>query len=144
MKTKKNKKSGFTLVELMIVAAIIAILAAIVIPLLAANRQRAIAAEGQNLLGVAASACKVYYAENGTFPTGIGVLPQQTQDELGRGKYFPVPVLSAGGALGGYTLTATAGAAAGDLSGETITLVQGTTGGQTWGGTMQTKGIIKQ
>ncbi len=143
MKNTTNKKSGFTLVELMIVAAIIAILAAIVIPLLANNRQRAVAAEGQNLLGVAASACKVYYAENGSFPANIAALPTLTKDELGRGKYFPIPVLSSGGDLGGYTLTATAGSTAGDLSGETITLVQGTTGGQTWGGTMVTKGVIK-
>ena len=68
MKTK-NKKSGFTLVELMIVAAIIAILAAIIIPLLTANRDRAVAADGQNLLGTAATALKVYYAKTGTTPT---------------------------------------------------------------------------
>ena len=37
MNTKKNKK-GFTLVELMIVAIIVAILAAVVIPLMAGSR----------------------------------------------------------------------------------------------------------
>ena len=146
MKTNKSKKAGFTLVELMIVAAIIAILAAIVIPLLANNRQRAVAAEGQNLLGVAATACKVYYAENGAFPSALTVaagIPPVTIEELGRGKYFPVPVLSAGGALGGYTITATANAAARDMSTKTITLTQGATGGQIWGGGFVTDGVIK-
>ena len=143
MKTNRNKKSGFTLVELMIVAAIIAILAAIIIPLLANNRQRAIAAEGQNLLGVAATACKVYYAENGAFPANVAALPQLTQDELARGKYFGVPVLTSGGALGGYVLTATANASAGDLSGKALTLTQAATGGQTWGGSDFVPGIVK-
>jgi prepilin-type N-terminal cleavage/methylation domain-containing protein len=142
---KTNRKSGFTLVELMIVAAIIAILAAIIVPLLANNRQRAIAAEGQNLLGVAASACKVYYAENGSFPTLITALPLQTQTELSHAKYFGngaagagITILTPG--LNTYVLSVTADATAGDLSGTTMTLnYLGT-----WGGGFQTGGIIQQ
>lgn len=137
MKTKKNKKSGFTLVELMIVAAIIAILAAIVIPLLANNRERAIAAEGQNLLGVAATACKVYYAENGSFPTAITALPTLTQSELGNARYFGAVTITTGG-IGAYVLSVTADTDAGDLSGETMTLNYA----GTWGGSFVTTGVI--
>ena len=47
---KNRKKSGFTLVELMVVAAIIAILAAIIIPLVTKNKEEAVAAEGNGPL----------------------------------------------------------------------------------------------
>jgi len=137
MKTNKSKKAGFTLVELMIVAAIIAILAAIVIPLLANNRQRAVAAEGQNLLGVAATACKVYYAENGSFPATIAALPALTVSELGNAKYFGAVTITTGG-IGAYVLTVTADADAGDLSGTTMTLDYA----GTWGGGFVDDGII--
>jgi prepilin-type N-terminal cleavage/methylation domain-containing protein len=76
MKTrlKKQGKKGFTLVELMIVAIIVAILAAVVIPLMAGNRYKAIATEAEAGLGTIATAMKVYYAENGTWPTTLSQL----------------------------------------------------------------------
>ena len=67
MKTKKNKKSGFTLVELMIVAAIIAILAAIMIPLMAKNKEGAVAADGKNMVGACLTAAKTEWARTGTW-----------------------------------------------------------------------------
>lgn len=65
---KINKKSGFTLVELMVVAAIIAILAAIIIPLLSKNKESAVAAEGKTLAGAIMNAAKSQYARTGSFP----------------------------------------------------------------------------
>ncbi len=50
-KLNKNKKSGFTLVELMIVAVIVAIMAAVAIPLMASNTDSAIFSEAKNTLG---------------------------------------------------------------------------------------------
>ena len=140
MKTK-NKKSGFTLVELMIVAAIIAILAAIIIPLLTANRDRAVAADGQNLLGTAATALKVYYAKTGTTPTMALVEADDPllADQLSKSKYFNAPTLSTAVGTAGntftYTLQATIKSAVGSFkAADPLTLND--TG--IWGGTVAT------
>jgi len=82
---KMNKKSGFTLVELMIVAAIIAILAAIVIPLLASNKDRAIAAEAANICGAVMTEAKVIQASTGSFPTDVS---PTLKAEINQGRYF--------------------------------------------------------
>lgn len=141
MKTK-NRKSGFTLVELMIVAAIIAILAAIIIPLLASNRDRAVAADGQNLLGTTATALKAYYAETGDTTPTVAELPALTQSELGKSKYFNTPTItavSAGSSAFTYTLQATISAAVGSFAaGDALTLND--TGD--WGGAVATKGNL--
>jgi prepilin-type N-terminal cleavage/methylation domain-containing protein len=126
----QNKKSGFTLVELMIVAAIIAILAAIVIPLLANNRERAIATEGQNLCNTVATSAKVYYADKGIWPT-FAQLPAVVQSEVGNAKYF-VGSATIGGTYDNYTITVTAGANAGGIAGKTLILDEG----GVWTGTM--------
>ena len=66
MKTRKQKKAGFTLVEMMVVAIIVAILAAVAIPLMAGNRERAMATEAQSGCNTVATAVKIYVVENGT------------------------------------------------------------------------------
>jgi type IV pilus assembly protein PilA len=141
MKTT-NKKSGFTLVELMIVAAIIAILAAIVIPLLASNRDRAVAADGQNLLGTTATAIKSAIAEGKTVSVGAltgAVVGDLTLDELGKSKYFNVPTITAVSATSSaisYTLQATTKDGAGSFTaGSALTL----TDLGAWGGAVATK-----
>jgi prepilin-type N-terminal cleavage/methylation domain-containing protein len=59
---------GFTLVELMVVAIIVAILAAVAIPLMGGNRRKAIATEGQAGLGIVRSALRIYKSEHGGYP----------------------------------------------------------------------------
>lgn len=61
-------KAGFTLVELMVVAIIVAILAAVAVPLMMANRDQAIATEGQTGLGVVRTAMNLYKLEHGHYP----------------------------------------------------------------------------
>lgn len=63
----KNQQ-GFTLIELMIVVAIIGILAAIAIPAYQDYTIRAQVSEGLNLSGAAKAAVTEYYQDQGDFP----------------------------------------------------------------------------
>jgi type IV pilus assembly protein PilA len=65
---KKNEK-GFTLIELMIVIAIIGILAAIAIPQFSAYRKRSYNSAAQADLRNAATAQEAYYVDNSTYTT---------------------------------------------------------------------------
>jgi len=65
----KRVQQGFTLIELMIVVAIIGILAAIAIPAYQDYTIRAQVSEGLNLSGGAKAAVTEYYQDQGTFPT---------------------------------------------------------------------------
>jgi len=63
-KVKRNNEKGFTLIELMIVIAIIGILAAIAIPQFSAYRTRSYNAAAQSDLRNFATAQEAYYADN--------------------------------------------------------------------------------
>ena len=67
----KLVQKGFTLIELMIVVAIIGILAAIAIPAYQDYTIRAQVTEGLNLAGGAKTAVAEYFAQNGTWPTAL-------------------------------------------------------------------------
>ena len=67
--TKKNE-SGFTLIELMIVIAIIGILAAIAIPQFAAYRKRSYNSAANADLRNAATAQEAYYVDYSTYASG--------------------------------------------------------------------------
>jgi len=64
----KKTQQGFTLIELMIVVAIIGILAAVAIPSYQDYTKRAHVSEGMGLAGSAKLAVAEYQASEGTFP----------------------------------------------------------------------------
>ena len=64
----KSAQKGFTLIELMIVVAIIGILAAIAIPAYQDYLIRSQASEGLTMASAAKAAVSEYYANNGTWP----------------------------------------------------------------------------
>ncbi|MEO9214609.1 MAG: pilin [Rhodanobacter sp.] len=66
----KSMQKGFTLIELMIVVAIIAILAAIAIPAYQDYLIRTQVSEGAVLTDGAKTAVAEFYSNKGTFPTG--------------------------------------------------------------------------
>jgi type IV pilus assembly protein PilA len=104
MLTKMMKKNeGFTLIELMIVIAIIGILAAIAIPQFAAYRQRSYNSSAESDLRNAATAQEAYYID------GQKYLPSPGTNLTGKtyGFYKSGGVLIDGGAgTTQYTMTA--------------------------------------
>lgn len=64
----KKMQQGFTLIELMIVVAIIGILAAVALPAYQDYTVRAHVSEGLNLAGAAKSSVGEFYADKGTWP----------------------------------------------------------------------------
>jgi len=65
---KQSVQKGFTLIELMIVVAIIGILAALAIPAYSDYTIKAKISEAASLTGAMKTAVEVYYSENGSLP----------------------------------------------------------------------------
>ena len=86
---KKRDESAFTLIELLVVVIIVAILAAVGVPLLSANVQRSRASEAEAGLGTWRTGIRAFLAENaGVFPAAGAVTLTQagflTTDFSGR------------------------------------------------------------
>ncbi len=133
----KRKREGFTLVELMVVAVIVAILAAVAIPLMSANKVRAMATEAEAGCGTIRTALRAMYAETGAYDTDLNggsisagdlasSLPGIGPADLD-GRYFDDPcyTLTAVSASG-YTIrclgSASGAPEASKVSGVTVTL----------------------
>jgi len=93
-----KKQQGFTLIELMIVVAIIGILAAIAIPAYQDYTIRAQVSEGLNLSGGAKAAVSEYTMDRGTFPT-TNVMAGLSDDADISGKYVSAVGVGANGII---------------------------------------------
>lgn len=74
MKTKKGFKKGFTLVEMMIVVAIIAILASMAVPKFMTNIRKSEATEAIRLMKQISDAEGAFFSSHGKYSEDIGVL----------------------------------------------------------------------
>lgn len=110
------KQQGFTLIELMIVVAIIAILAAIAIPAYQDYLVRAQVSEGAVLADGAKTAITEYYSNKGTFPSSNASAGLALPAEI-KGKY-----VTQVDATGGKIVATYGGQANSAITGQTLTL----------------------
>lgn len=142
MRTGNQKKAGFTLVELMVVAIIVAILAAVAIPLMTGNKNRAAATEAQGGCNNIWTAERVYFSEKGTYMAAStpDLLPSISAGDL-NGRYFDhgdYVTTFASPTLTITVNTATSGADAKEngISGTVILEIDTSDNSSTWGGTL--------
>jgi len=116
-----RRKKGFTLVEIMIVVAIIALLAAIAIPNLLRARVSAAQAAAKSVLHTLSTAYETYSADNnGTYNVSINSLysstPKYINNDFSTGTYYGFYTFTCSYGISAYTCTATGGSGAASYS----------------------------
>lgn len=132
----KNIQQGFTLIELMIVVAIIGILAAVAIPSYQDYTARAQVTEAVSLTAAFKTGLAEYYSDRGTWPASITAIGSTTS-----GKYVEEIALTSGGAAVTVTATMKSANINSALFGKTLELAS-TDGGLQWdctGGDLDSK-----
>jgi len=121
----KKVQQGFTLIELMIVVAIIGILAAIAIPAYQDYTIRAQVSEGINLASGAKAAIAEYFMDTGALPSSNAAAGLENEANI-TGNYVSEVLVQAGGIV---QVTYAGPRVNSQISGQTLTLTPATNAG---------------
>ncbi|MFK8067520.1 MAG: type IV pilin protein [Gammaproteobacteria bacterium] len=105
-----KKQKGFTLIEMMIVVAIMGILGAIALPAYQDQIRKSKRTEGQNLLLDTASQQQRYFSDNISYANKMSLLGFASDSETSTSGAYTVTVSAAAADGSSYTLLATASA----------------------------------
>lgn len=91
---RKVAVKGFTLVELMVAVGILAVLAAVAVPMYGSHVKNARANEGQAVLSLIKAKQEVYRASRFTYASDLKDLPGFSDTQESHGDYFYVTIVS--------------------------------------------------
>ncbi|MBS1272119.1 MAG: Fimbrial protein [Candidatus Marinimicrobia bacterium] len=79
-----KRDDGFTLMEVLVVVIIVAILAAVGVPIYTSYVEQARASEAQSAIGAIYNAAKMYYQDTGDWPANVEILEEDGYIRLDR------------------------------------------------------------
>lgn len=103
----RQSNKGFTLIELMVTVAILAILAAIAFPSYTRYVTRTHRSEAQALLSEAAAREERYYAQNNAYTSTVADLNLRSSTGLSDNGFYQLSISTSDSSQGGYLLSAT-------------------------------------
>jgi len=132
----RKNKLGFTLVELMVVAIIVAILAAVAIPLMSANRKKAQATEAQAGAGAIKMLVRIMQAQGDTAPTTLAGVKGLSTADLDGTYFINTDYSYSGSGYSNMIITVSGTSARSGLASTDTLIMSNINSVTTWGGTM--------